>query len=159
VWFKASMHHLYVQAKKDHSRQELPINYQLTLEEVYTIINDWDDDWKNPYDQPGSSQEHEDQGQSKEEEASVQTNGTYKQQGKMKFPKVGLKRKDQELEQTGGTPKKTGGSRKKAKAQCQTPFYILSDDDMDRIGLFIPDSTREIWEEATTKHEDHQKKV
>jgi hypothetical protein len=58
-----------------------------------------------------------------------------------------------------GMPEKTGGARKKEKAQRQTPFYILSDDDMDRIGFLIRDSTEALWEEAATKHEDHQKKV
>jgi hypothetical protein len=43
-------------------RQELPTNYRLTVEEVHAIINDWEDDWKNPTDKPGSSQEDEDQG-------------------------------------------------------------------------------------------------
>jgi hypothetical protein len=80
------------------------------VEEVHAIINDWEDDWKNPTDKPGSSQEDEDQGQSEEEEAQGRTNGTDKHQGKMKVPEVGLKRKDQEPEQIGGMLEKTGGA-------------------------------------------------
>jgi hypothetical protein len=43
--------------------------------------------------------------------------------------------------------------------QRQTPFYILTNDDMDRIGYQIRDSTEELWEEATKKQEEQQKKV
>jgi hypothetical protein len=44
------------------------------MEEVHSIINDWEDDWKNPVDKPGSSQEEKDQGKSEEEEEDY-TNG------------------------------------------------------------------------------------
>jgi hypothetical protein len=155
--FRDGMHHLYVQAKKDLVHQELPTNYRLTVEEVHAIINDWEDDWKNPTDKPGSSQEDEDQGKSEEEEGD-QTNGAEKHPGQSKFPEVGLKRKDQEPEQTEGHQKRQGEHERKKK-HSQAPFCILTDDDMDRIGYLIHDSTEELWGEAVTKHEDQQKKV
>jgi hypothetical protein len=61
-------------------------------------------------------------------------------QANPKVTKVGLKRKEQEPEQTGGVLENIGGE-KKVKAQCQAPFFILTDDHMDRIGYLIHDST------------------
>jgi hypothetical protein len=48
---------------------------------------------------------------------------------------------------------------KKAEAQQHTLFYILIDEDMDRIGNQIRDCTEELWEEAAKKHEDQHNKV
>jgi hypothetical protein len=47
AWFRAGMHHLNVQSKKDIAGPKLPTNYRLTVEEVHSITNDWEDDWKN----------------------------------------------------------------------------------------------------------------
>jgi hypothetical protein len=106
---KSDMHHLYVQAKNDLARQEFPTSYRLPLEDVNLLISDWEDDWKNPTDKLGSSQEDGDQEKSEEEEDH--TNGAKEHLVQSKVPKVGLKRKDQELE-------KIGGARTKAKVQC-----------------------------------------
>jgi hypothetical protein len=75
---------------------------------------------------------------------------------KTKVPEVGLKSKYQEPE---GTLEKIGGAQKKSKEQQKTPFYILTDDDMECIGDLIHYSTEDMWGEAATKNEDHQKKV
>jgi hypothetical protein len=95
---------------------------------MHLLISDWEDDWKNPVDKPGSSQEDEDQEKSEEEED--QTNGTDKHPGQSKVPEVGLKRKYKEPEKIGGAPE-----RKLKKAKCnKAPFYILTNDDMDQLG-------------------------
>ena len=52
---RANMNHLYVEANNDPVQQELPTDYRLTVDEVHAIINDWEDDWKNPNDKLGSS--------------------------------------------------------------------------------------------------------
>jgi hypothetical protein len=51
------------------------------------------------------------------------------------------------------------GERKKTKAHRETPFYILTNDDMDRIGYQVRDAIEEIWEEETRKQEEKHKKV
>jgi hypothetical protein len=114
---QSDMHHLYVQAKKDPARQWFPTSYQLTLEDVHLIINDWEDDWKNPTDKPGPSEEDEDQDKSEEEQD--QTNGTGNLPGQSTVPEAGLKRKYK-------GPEQTGGAQKKAKAQKEDPILYLN---------------------------------
>jgi hypothetical protein len=148
--FRADMHHLYVQGKKDPVRQELSTSYRLTLEDVHLLISDWEDEWKNLADKPGSSQEYKDQ--EKRDEEEDRKNGVDKHPSQSKIPEAEHKRKDKD-------PEQTRGARKKDKSQWQAPFYILTDDDMDWIEYPICNSTKELWGEAATKHEDQQKKV
>jgi hypothetical protein len=147
--FRANMHHLYVQAKKDPAWQWFPTSYRLTTEDVNLIITDWEEEWKSPAEKTGPSEEEEDQDKSEEEQD--QTNGAGNLPGQSTVPEAGLKRKDK-------GPEQAGGAWKKVKAQRKTPFYILTNDDMDRIGYQIWDTIEEIWEEATKKQENNKRR-
>jgi hypothetical protein len=60
-------------------------------------------------------------------------NGAGDLPGTSTVPEVGLKRKDKGEEKIGGA--------QEIKAQRKTPFYILTNDDMDKIGYQIQDTT------------------
>jgi hypothetical protein len=57
--FKVGMHHMYVQAKKDPTRQWFPTSYRLTIEDVCLIVNDWEDGWKIPAEKIGNQKRKE----------------------------------------------------------------------------------------------------
>jgi len=106
--FKVGMQHLYVKSKRDIAWQEFSTSYRLIVEDVHSIITDWEDDWKNPTDKLGPLEEDEDPDKSEEE--LEQMNGACNHHGQSTFPNEALKRKDK-------GPEHIGGMHKKAKEQ------------------------------------------
>jgi len=122
---------MYVHARKDPVRQWLPTSYRLTTEDVSLIVNECEEEWKRPTEKTRQSKEEEEQDKNDEEQGDEQ--GKDKMNGASGMPdtstvlEAGLKWKDKGKEQE-------GGGCKKAKAHRHTPFYILTNDYMDRIG-------------------------
>jgi hypothetical protein len=50
---------MYVQEKREPTRQWMPTNYKLTLKDVCLITNDCEDEWKTPVEQMGHLEEEE----------------------------------------------------------------------------------------------------
>ena len=108
--FRVGMHHMYVKAKKDPTRQWFPTSYMLTTENVNLTVNDWKEDWKRPTEKTGKSKEEEEQDKSDEEQGDKQgkdqTNGAGDMPGPSTSPKIGIKWKDTRKEQVGGRARK-----------------------------------------------------
>jgi hypothetical protein len=50
--FKASRHHMWIQATRDPKKKWLEMQYCITREEVDWIIKDWPAQWKVPVEKP-----------------------------------------------------------------------------------------------------------
>jgi hypothetical protein len=64
VCFKARMHHMYVQEKRDLDQQWFSTHYRLTEKDINLIVNDWKVKWKTPVKKKmknGAPQKNKDQ--------------------------------------------------------------------------------------------------
>jgi len=65
--FRAGMHHMCIQDRKDPTWQWVPMSYRLTKKDMNLIVNDREEDWKIPTERIGHSNEGEEHDKSDED--------------------------------------------------------------------------------------------